>query len=55
MRFIPKERRKLAECYFCGTRQSVKYIVTLKPNVNAKFMEVFCCNKCALLKRELFE
>lgn len=32
------------KCFFCGKTKSVKYIVDIDGE------EVFCCNKCALMR-----
>lgn len=50
MKFIPAEKRDGCRCYFCGATESVKYIVKVaNPLYPDKKMEVYACNKCALV------
>ena len=47
---IPLEKRDKCRCYFCGAKQSVKYIVEMAdPLQFGEKMSVYACNKCALM------
>lgn len=51
MTYIPNWQYKNLKCYFCGETRSVKYIIDINdPIINNKCTEVFCCNKCALMR-----
>lgn len=53
MKLIPNWQDKLLRCHFCGTTKSVKYAVELKgAYCDNKRLEVFACNKCALIRSE---
>ena len=50
MKFIPMEKRDGCHCHICGATESVKYIVEVaNPLCPDKKMEVYACNKCALV------
>ena len=50
MKLIPNWRNMILRCHFCGTRNSVKYIVELHGAIyDNKPFEVCACNKCALI------
>lgn len=51
MKYITDWQHKDLKCYFCGETKSVKYTVIINdPVINNKYTEVFCCNKCALMR-----
>lgn len=47
MQYNSNWQKNKTKCYFCGTNMSVKYIVTLKDDIEER--RVFCCNKCVFL------
>lgn len=55
-KLIPiKERKPECHCWFCGTNKSVKYIgQILNPCLWAdnRYLNIFICNKCALLHKQ---
>lgn len=49
MEIISPEQRKNKHCYFCGTGESVKYVVEVNDYVlDIHPVKVYCCNKCVL-------
>lgn len=49
MEIISPEQRKNKHCYFCGTGESVKYVVEVNDYVlDIHPVKVYCCNKYVL-------
>lgn len=47
MKYNPDWIKKELKCYFCGSNQSVKYLVVVKDGNTEK--EVCSCNRCVFL------
>ena len=43
-RLLSMSERKRKECYFCGEKRSVKYLVSIRDG--SRIIDVASCNKC---------